>query len=126
MNDVLATVLTWLALGAAIWAAVLVAAGTPVQLHAWHGLGLYGVLAALEAGLLAQLVVGVVLVTTLDRPIDTLTFLGYLAGVVLVLPLAAVWTLAERTRWGPSVAMIGCLTVPVLIARLRQLWDTTS
>ena len=126
MNDVLATVLIWVALGAAAWAATLVAAGTPVQLRAWHGLGLYGVLAALETGLLGQLVVGIVLVANLDRQIDTLTFVGYLAGTLLVLPLAAIWALAERTRWGPSVAAIGCLVVPVLIVRLRQLWDTTG
>ncbi len=123
MNGVLATGLIWVALGAALWAAVLTVAGSPVQLRAWHGLGLYGVLAVLELALVAQLVVGVGALAGTDREVDGLSFVGYLVGAVLVLPLAAVWALAERTRWGPSVAVVGCLTVPVLVVRLRQLWE---
>jgi hypothetical protein len=42
---------------------------------------------------------------------------------VLILPLAGFWALAERTRWGPAVMVIGCLTVPVLIIRLGQVWN---
>ncbi|HEX6356479.1 hypothetical protein [Actinophytocola sp.] len=123
MIEVLATVLTFVALAAGVWAAVLVVVGKPVQLREWHGLWLYGVLIALEVGLLAQLVVGIVKLATDDRAVETATFLGYLITLLLVPPLAAFWGLMERTRWGPAVLVVGCLTVPVLILRSQQVWD---
>jgi hypothetical protein len=123
MIEVLAAVLTYVALGAGVWAAVLAVVGKPVQLREWHGLWLYGVIVVLEVGLLAQLVVGIVELATDDRQVETATFLGYLITLLLVPPLAAVWALMERTRWGPAVLVVGCLTVPVLIIRTRQVWE---
>jgi hypothetical protein len=121
--EILATVLTYLALAAAVWAAVLVVANTPVQLREWHGLWLYGVLALLEVGLLAQLVGGVVNMIGDDRQVDALAFIGYLVTPLFIVPLAGFWALAERSRWGPAVIVFGCLTIPVLIIRLRQVWE---
>ena len=123
MIEVLGAVLTWVALAAAVWAAVLVVVGKPIQLREWHGLWLYGVVLALEAGLLAQLVAGIVRLSTGDRQVDNLAYLGYLITPLLVLPLAGFWALVERTRWGPAVMVVGCLTVPVLILRLGQVWQ---
>jgi hypothetical protein len=121
--DVLASVLTYVALAAAVWAAVLVVANKPIQLREWHGLWLYGLVALLEVGVFAQLVAGIVKMATDDRQVDGLAFVGYLLTPVLILPLAGFWALAERTRWGPAVMVIGCLTVPVLIIRLGQVWN---
>jgi hypothetical protein len=121
--EILAAVLTYVALAAAVWAAVLVVVGKPVQLREWHGLWLYGVVALLEAGLLVQLVAGIVRLATDDHQVDNLAYLGYLITALLVPPLAAFWALAERSRWGPAVMVAGCLTVPVLILRLGQVWD---
>ncbi len=123
MIGILATVLTFVALAGALWAAVLVVANKPIQLREWHGLWLYGLAVLVELGLLAQLVIGVVRLVGEDRPVDGHTFVGYLVASLLVLPLAAFWALAERTRWGPAVMVVGFLVVPVLIVRLRQLWD---
>lgn len=123
MIDVLATALTFAALVAAVWAAVLVVAGRPIQLREWHGLWLYGALVLLEIGLLTQLVAGIIRLVSDDPRIDKLTFVGYLVGALLVLPLAGFWALAERTRWGPGVVVVGCLAVPVLIIRLQTLWE---
>ncbi|TDV52119.1 hypothetical protein [Actinophytocola oryzae] len=123
MIEVLAAVLTYLSLGGAVWAAVLVVANRPIELREWHGLWLYGLVVLLEVGLLAQLVVGIVQLTTDDRQIETATFVGYLVTMVLVPPIAAFWALLERTRWGPVVMVVGCLTIPVLIIRLRQVWE---
>lgn len=124
MIEILAAVLTYVALAAAVWAAVLVVVGKPIQLREWHGLWLYGLVLLLEVGLLALLVAGIVRLATADRQIETLTYLGYLITPVLVLPLAGFWALVERTRWGPAVMVIGCLTVPVLLLRLGQVWHT--
>jgi hypothetical protein len=123
MIEVLAAVLTYVALAAAVWSAVLVVANKPIELRAWHGLWLYGVVALLEVGLLAQLVVGIVKLSTDDRTVETATFLGYLITLLLIPPIAGFWALLERTRWGPVVMVVGCLTIPVLILRLRQVWE---
>ncbi len=123
MIDVLATVLTYVALAAAVWAAVLVVVNKPIQLREWHGLWLYGLVALLEVGLLGQLVAGIVRMATDDRHVDGLAFVGYLIATLIILPLAGFWALAERSRWGPAVLVAGCLTIPVLIIRLDQLWN---
>jgi hypothetical protein len=121
--EILAAVLTYVALAAAVWAAVLVVVNKPVQLREWHGLWLYGVVVLLEVGLLAQLVGGIIRLATDDRQVAGAEFVGYLLTTAMVLPLAAFWALAERTRWGPAVLVVGCLTVPVLIVRLGQVWN---
>lgn len=123
MVGVLATVLTFGALVVATWAALLVIVGRPVVIDKWHGLVLIGGAALVELGLLAQTVVGFVNLAGTDRQVDGLTFGGYLVGILLILPLAGFWSLAERTRWGPAVMVVGCLAVAVLIVRLGQIWD---
>lgn len=123
MIEVLAAVLTYLALALAVWSAVLTVANKPIELREWHGLWLYGLVLVLEVGLLAQLVVGIVQLATDDRQIETATFLGYLITMVLIPPVAGFWALLERTRWGPVVMVVACLTIPVLVIRLRQVWE---
>jgi hypothetical protein len=123
MVEVLATVLVVSALAVAAWAAVLVLVGRPVVIDRWHGLTLFGGAAVVELGLLAQTAVGFVNLAGTDRQVDGLTFGGYLVGILLVLPLAGFWSLAERTRWGPAVMVVGCLVITVLIVRLGQIWD---
>ncbi|MGQ0838204.1 hypothetical protein [Actinokineospora sp.] len=122
MIDSLSTVLTWLAVGAAVWALVLVVANRPLRLDRRYTRALLGFLLLVELGLLAQAVVGLVKLAGLDRDIEGLTFAGYLVGALLVLPAAAFWSLAERTRWSTSVLVVGALVVPVLIVRLDQIW----
>jgi hypothetical protein len=112
--ETLTTVLTY---------AALAAAGKPVELRKWHGLGLYGLALLLEVALLVLVVAGIVRLATTDRELETATYVGYLVAPVLLLPLAAFWALTERTRWGPSVMIIGCLAVPVLLLRLEQVWN---
>jgi len=123
MVDVLATGLIVSAFVVAVWAALLVIVGRPVVIDKWHGLTLFGGAAVLELGLLAQTVVGFVNLSGTDRQVDGLTFGGYLVGMLLILPLAGFWSLAERTRWGPAVMVVGCLAIAVLIVRLGQIWD---
>jgi hypothetical protein len=119
----LSSTLIFVALGAALWSLVLMIVNVPVLPRRWFGLGLLGVLALLELGLLGQAVLGFVRMFTADRELDELTYGGYLVGSLAVLPLAALWALAERSRWGPGVLLVGCLTVPVLIVRLGQIWE---
>ncbi|QQQ79903.1 hypothetical protein IOD16_16830 [Saccharothrix sp. 6-C] len=122
MIQVLATALTVVALAAAVWALALAVLDRPITLRTKPTLGLAAVVLLLEAGLLAQAVAGAVAVLGSDRELDRATFLGYLVGVAVVLPLGAVWSVAERSRWGAGVLAVTCLSVPVMILRLDQLW----
>ena len=121
--DVLSTVLIVVSLLAAAWAGVLVVLGRPVLLGKWDGVALVGFLLMLELALVGQAIVGFVALAGTNRDVDRLSFGGYLLGVLVILLLATAWALTERSRWGPSVLVVGCLTVPVMIVRLQQIWE---
>jgi predicted transcriptional regulator len=123
MIEVLATALTVVALVAAAWSLVLAIANRPITLATKPTLALAGVVVLLEVGLLVQAVAGVVNVLGTDRELDRVTFVGYLIGAAVVLPLGAFWSLAERSRWGAGVLTVACLSVPVMILRLNMLWS---
>jgi hypothetical protein len=118
----LAVVLTTLALVAAAGALALVIANRPLALRTRPTTALLALAVLLEVGLIGQAVIGVVELTGTTRSIEGLTFVGYLIGPVVVLPVAAVWGLTERTRFGPAVLAVGCVSIPVMILRLTQIW----
>jgi hypothetical protein len=77
-----------------------------------------------EAGFLVQVVWGIVRLAGGARPAGGMAiFVGYLAGSLVILPLAAAWGLAERTRWGPAVLAAGFLVSAVLVVRMQQVWN---
>ena len=77
-----------------------------------------------EAGLLVQVVWGAVKLISGERPAGgSAVFIGYLAGSLLILPLAAAWGLADRSRWGSAVVTAGFLVMAVLIVRMQQVWN---
>jgi hypothetical protein len=104
------------ALAGALWAAVLMLLGRRM------GDPLFWLLAVVEAGLVGQLVGGIVALARTDRDVDGLTFVGYLATVWLVLPVGVAWAASEKTRWGTAVLVVACLTVAVMVLRLHQVW----
>lgn len=122
MIDVLPTVLTVLALACAAWSLALIALNQPLLPLKKLSWGLVSLLAVLEVGLLVQAVAGVVALFGTDRELDRLSFVGYLVGPALIVPVAVVWSAAERTRWSAGVLVVACLSVPVMIVRLGQLW----
>lgn len=108
-----------LSLAAAVWFLLLSARDRPVQ--AVHLLAM----AVLEVGLLVQVVVAAVLLARgHDVPAQG-TFIGYLAGSLVVLPVGAFLGAGERSKWGSVAAGVACLTVPVLIVRMQDLWSGT-
>ncbi|MFD0201659.1 MULTISPECIES: hypothetical protein [Saccharothrix] len=125
MIQVLATALTVVALVAALWSLVLVITDRPITLATKPTLGLAAVVVLLEAGLLIQAILVTVNVLTTDRAtLDTPTFFGYLISVVLIPPIGAYWALGDRSRWGAGVLAVTLLSVPAMILRLNQLWET--
>lgn len=83
-------------------------------------LGLGGLL---EAGLVAQLVVGIVRLATTDADVSGPTFVGYLLGLLLIVPASAFWALGEPSRAGTAVWVVAGLVVPFLLLRLDTIWS---
>jgi len=81
-----------------------------------------GLTALVELAILAQLVVGITQVVSTDHPVNKALFIAYLVGMVFVLPVAALWAIAERSRWGMGVMVVAGLALLVLVGRLQQLW----
>jgi flagellar biosynthesis protein FliQ len=122
MIPVLPTALTVLALVAAAWSVLLAILDRPIALDTRATLGLGLVVVVLEVGLLVQMVVGIVQAATTSRELETATFVGYLVGTAVLLPLGGFWAMAERSRWGAGVLAVACLAVPVMVLRMGQLW----
>jgi hypothetical protein len=77
----------------------------------------------LEVLLLVQAGVAVAALSGGRRPAETATFLGYLAGVVLVPVAGVLWSQTERSRWAGTVLAVAAAVAGVMVWRLVQLWD---
>ena len=82
--------------------------------------------AVLEAVLVVQAVLAVVRLAGGYRPEETATFLGYLAGVVLVPVAGVLWSRNEPSRWAGTVIGIAALVAAVMVWRLLHLWEATG
>lgn len=109
-----------LALGLAGWAGWFALRDRAVVLRQLVGGGV------VEVALVAQGVVAAVAVLAGHSLVEAATFWGYLVVALLVLPLAAVWALVERTRWSSVVLVVGCLTIVVMEVRMMQVWNTVA
>jgi hypothetical protein len=120
VSTFLSVLLIGACLAGAIWTAVLAGLDRRV------GNRLLLVLAAAEVLVLVQLVVAVVEVAAGDRPDSTLTFLAYAVGELVILPVGVFWSQAEKSRSSTLVITIACLAVPVMTARMLQMWSTVG
>lgn len=87
---------------------------------------LFALFGLIELALLALLVIGIVNLAGTTRDVEGVTFVSYLAGALVVLPIAVAWARAESSRWGNAVLIVGVLVVPVLVVRLNQIWDAAQ
>ncbi|MFC8923998.1 hypothetical protein [Cellulosimicrobium sp. NPDC057127] len=112
----LVVVATSLALAA--WAVVFVVQDRAVVLRQlWGG-------AVVEGLLLVQGVVLAVLGATGTAPSDPVLLWGYYVTALVILPVAALWAFAERSRWSSVVLAVAALTVAFLEWRLWQIWNS--
>jgi hypothetical protein len=116
--DGLALVIIWGSLAVAALCAVSAAINRPTgDPHLYTGV-------AVEAVLLAQVVVAIVQMIGGDRATDMAVFISYLLLIPFVLPVGFFLSLVERTRWGSVIFGCACLLLPVLVVRLQDLWGT--
>ena len=71
---------------------------------------------------LAQTVLGLVGLVGGFRPVELATTIGYLVGIVVLIPLAWFWANTERTRWSGVVLAVAALSVLAMTLRLLGLW----
>lgn len=81
-----------------------------------------GLLALIELGLVAQLVIGILQVPDAPAGVSVATYVGYLLASLVVLPLVVGWSWAERSRGGTATILVGLVVVPYLFVRLYQVW----
>jgi hypothetical protein len=113
---VLAYVVIGLALVSAVWGLVTAIANKPpgkAQL-------LYA--AGVEAIVLVQSVIAVVAMIGGFRPAEFATTIGYLIGIVVLIPLAWFWANVERTRFSGVVLAVAAAAVAAMTLRLLVLW----
>ncbi len=114
---------TWLLVGVLVPAG-LTLVGVLVELVRGEAAGdrIYAGVALTELALVVQAVVGCVLLAATTRDVPGVLFVSYLVGNALVLPIGALWSLAERTRAGTGVLAVALLTVAALEVRLDAIW----
>ncbi|GIG40002.1 hypothetical protein [Cellulomonas phragmiteti] len=112
----LALLVAALCLALAVWAAWFVVADRAVVLRQLWGAAVVEVVLAVQAVVLG------VLQAAGDRDVDGWLLWGYVATQLVVLPVAAAWAFAERTRWSSVVLLVAALTVAFLELRLLQIW----
>lgn len=113
------------------WVVALLAVA--VALHAaWHMLRdepfsnpLFYTVAVVEVALIALLIGGSIALNQTDKDVDGLLFISYLVTQIVIPPVAVVWGVAEKSRWGTGVVVVAMLTVAVLCARLHGIWEGT-
>ncbi|WP_121437988.1 hypothetical protein [Actinomadura pelletieri] len=120
MTDALSTVIIVVALLLAAYALV-----TTLRNRAMDAAHLIA-LGVLELLLVAQAVVGFVKLSGDEGPDSSVTFAGYLLGILLIPVAGAGWGLLERTRWGSGVIIVVGIAVAVMVVRLGQLWSGTG
>ncbi len=76
-----------------------------------------------EAAILVQMVVAGIGQAGGHPVADPWTLWGYLVVALMVLPLAAAWALADRTRWSSVVLVVAAFTVAVMELRVWQVWS---
>ena len=112
----LQTALSVLCLLIAIWLVVLIIRDRTPDNLTLNALG------AVEVGLIANLVLGIVRVTGDTGGTSVAEYVGYLVGVLLLIPGGLIWSAGERSRGGTAVLLVAVLLVPFMFVRLADIW----
>ena len=78
--------------------------------------------AGLELVVVVQSVIALVRLGAGFRPVELATTIGYLIGVMVLVPVAWFWANTERTRFSGVVLAIAAAAVAAMTFRLIVLW----
>ena len=116
MITVLAYVVIALALVSLAWGIVTAVANKP------PGKAQLIYAAGVEAAVLVQSVIAAIRIIGGFRPAELATTIGYLIGIVVLIPLAWFWANVERTRFSGAVLAVAAAAVAAMTLRLLVLW----
>ena len=116
MISVLAYVVIGLALVSLVWGIVTAIADKP------PGKAQLIYAAGVEAAVLVQSVIAAIRIIGGFRPAELATTIGYLIGIVVLIPLAWFWANVERTRFSGVVLAVAAAAVAAMTLRLLVLW----
>lgn len=83
---------------------------------------LLNVMLALEVLLVVHLVWGIVRVTNAPGGVAVWEYVGYLVGLILIIPAGVIWSSGEQSRGGTAVLLVAVLVVPFMFLRLADIW----
>lgn len=75
-----------------------------------------------ELAVVVQSMVGFVAIARGAGPAETATAIGYLIGIVLLMPLGIWWAIVDRSRYSGLVMTIAAAAIAVMTLRLQQIW----
>jgi len=78
--------------------------------------------AFLEIVVVVQSLIAAVYLLLGFRPAELATTIGYLIGIVILIPVAWLWANSERTRFSGVVLAVAALAVLGMTLRLLELW----
>ncbi len=116
MIDAVAYTVGWFSLAVALWAAWKTIRHTRISDAMFYAI------AAIEVGTVVLLVAGIAALASTQRDVETAVLVSYLITLVLIPPVALVWGVAEKSRWGTGVILIGMWTVGIMAIRVLQVW----
>lgn len=79
-------------------------------------------IAVVEVLLLICVVWGIVAVAATDRDTEKALYVSYLVTTALIPPLAVLWGVGDKTRWGTGVVAVALFTVSIMMIRTHQIW----
>lgn len=120
MNDTLGAIVIVAALVVALLCLVAAIRNRPPDLSHYVGVSL------VEVAALVLTVATVIAMIGGDRPTEVGTFVGYLFTFLALPPVAIALARLEPTRWGSVILTVAMLVMPVLVARLGQIWEATG
>ena len=78
--------------------------------------------AGVEVVVVLQSIIAFVRLAGGFRPVERATTIGYLVGIVILIPIAWLWANVERTRFSGVVLAIAAFAVLAMTLRLLALW----
>jgi hypothetical protein len=120
MIAALAYVVIALAAVAAIWGLVTAAANRP------PGKAQLLFAAVVEVVTVIQSIIAAAKLAAGFRPVELATTIGYLIGIVILIPIAWFWANAERNRFSGIVLAVAALAVLAMTLRLLFLWTPAA